>query len=241
VTLTYLGYIDQGRAQMNKALSTAHQHAYTRALVSVYACDGEWLTGSPQMTQPHAEELVALSSEHGFPLLLGLGIIFRGWSLTALEQTQEGLTLLAKGLSIVRATGARIQTPLALISIAEAHAQLGRPIEGLNLLAEAAQIMETGDERCNEAGLHRLRGDLLYANGNSEAAEQAYHQALAVAKRQSAKPWELRAAASLARLWRDQGKRTEARDLLAPVYGWFTEGFDAPVLQEAKALLDQLG
>jgi class 3 adenylate cyclase/tetratricopeptide (TPR) repeat protein len=240
VTLTYLGYIDQGRAQMNEALSVARQHAYTRSLVGVYACEAEWVAGSPRVAQPRAEEMVALSSEHGFQFLLGLGMIFRGWSMTALEQ-QEGLNLLAKGLSIVRTTGAVIQTPLALILIAEAHAQFGRPAEGLNFLEEVAQIMETGDERCNEAGLHRLRGDLLYANGNSEAAEQAYHQALAIAIRQSAKPFELRAATSLARLWHDQGKRTEARDLLAPIYGWFTEGLDTPVLQDAKALLDQLG
>jgi predicted ATPase len=110
----------------------------------------------------------------------------------------------------------------------------------LNFLAEQAQVMETGDERCNEAGLHRLRGDLLYANGNSEAAERAYHQALAIAIQQSAKPFELRAATSLARLWRDQGKHTEGHDLLAPIYNWFTEGFDTPVLQDAKALLDEL-
>ena len=225
---------------MNEALSVARQHAYTRSLVGLYACEAEWVAGSPQVAQPRAEEMVALSSEHGFPLFLGLGVIFRGWSLTALEQTQEGITLLAKGLSIVRATGAGIQTPLALILLAEAHVQLGQPVEGLNFLAEAAQVMETGDERCNEAGLHQLRGDLLYATGNSEAAEQAYHRALAIAKQQSAKPFELRAATSLARLWRDQGKRTEAHDVLAPVYNWFTEGFDAPVLQDAKALLDQL-
>jgi predicted ATPase len=88
--------------------------------------------------------------------------------------------------------------------------------------------------------LHRLRGDLLNATGDRAAAKQNYHQALAVAKRQSAKPFELRAATSLARLWRDQGKRTEDRDLLAPIYNWFTEGFDTPVLKEAKALLDTL-
>jgi predicted ATPase len=167
-------------------------------------------------------------------------MIFRGWSMTALEQAQEGLTLLAKGLSVVRATGAGIQTPLALILLAEAHVQLGQPVEGLNFLEEAAQIMETGDERCNEAGLHWLRGDLLQATGNSEAAEQSYHQALAIAKRQNAKVFELRAATGLARLWRDRGKRAEARDLLAPIYGWFTEGFGTPILKEAKLLLDQL-
>jgi predicted ATPase len=124
--------------------------------------------------------------------------------------------------------------------LAEAYAMLGQPVEGLNCLDEAAQNIETTEERISEAELCRLRGDLLNATGDRAAAERRYHQALAVAERESAKLWELRAATSLARLWRDQGKRTEARDLLAPIYGWFTEGFDAPVLQNAKALLDQL-
>jgi predicted ATPase len=100
--------------------------------------------------------------------------------------------------------------------------------------------MEKTDERFSEAELHRVRGELLTATGDQAAAEQNYKEALAVAKRQSARTFELRAATSLARLWRDQGKRTEARDLLAPIYGWFTEGFDTPVLQDAKNLLDQL-
>jgi predicted ATPase len=107
-------------------------------------------------------------------------------------------------------------------------------------LAEAAQLIETTDERYIEAELHRLRGEVLNAIGDRTAAEQNYHQALAVAKRQDAKTLELRSATSLARLWRDQGKRTEARDLLAPIYGWFTEGFDTPVLRDAKGLLDEL-
>ena len=87
--------------------------------------------------------------------------------------------------------------------------------------------------------MHRLRGDLLNATGDRAAAEQSYHQAMTVAQRQCAKLFELRAATSLAPLWRDQGKRAEARDLVAPVYNWFTEGFDTPVLQDAKALLDE--
>ena len=124
--------------------------------------------------------------------------------------------------------------------LAETHRQLGQPIEGMNCLTEAEQIIEASDERRDEAELHRVRGDLLNATGDQAAAEQSYHQALAVAQRQSAKLFELRATTSLARLWRDQGKRTEARDLLAPVYNWFTEGFDTPVLKEAKALLEQL-
>jgi predicted ATPase len=117
---------------------------------------------------------------------------------------------------------------------------LRRPVQGLNYLAEAAQIIETTEERVLEAALHQVRGELLNATGNQTAAEQSCHQALAVAARQSAKLFELGAATSLALLWHDQGKRAEARDLLAPVYNWFTEGFDTPVLRDAKALLDQL-
>ena len=240
-TLAYLGYIDQARAEMDEALSEAHRldHAYTMAWVLGQVCKAEWLIGSPEV-QRRAEELVALANEHGFPLWLGLGLIFHGWSLAALGQAQEGISLLAKGLSGLRAGGAVQVTPLALCSLADAYAKVGQPDEGLNCLAEAEQIIETTDARRWEAELHRLRGDVLNATGDRAAAEQNYHQALAVAKRESAKPFELRVAISLARLWRDQGKRTEARDLLAPIYNWFTEGLDAPVLKEAKALLDQL-
>jgi predicted ATPase len=141
---------------------------------------------------------------------------------------------------MVRATGNVTGTPGILISLAAVCVSVGRPIEGLNCLAEAAQIIEATEERISEAELHRVRGELFNAMGDQTAAEQSYHQALAVAARQSAKLFELGAATSLARLWRDQGKHTEARDLLAPIYDWFTEGFDTPVLQDAKALLDQL-
>ena len=117
---------------------------------------------------------------------------------------------------------------------------LGQPVEELNCLAEAARIIETTEERVHEAELHRVRGHLLNAIGDPSAAERNYHLALEVARRQSAKPSELRASISLARLWCKQDKRTEARDLLASIYGWFTEGFDTPDLKEAKALLDDL-
>ena len=130
---------------------------------------------------------------------------------------------------------------MLLMWLAEADAMLGQPVEGLNCLAEAAQIIEATEERVNEAELHRLRGDLLNAIGDRSAAERSYRQAIAVAQRQSAKLFELRASTSLARLWRDQGKRAEARDLLTPIYDWFTEGFDAPDLVEAKALLNEIG
>jgi ATP/maltotriose-dependent transcriptional regulator MalT len=110
----------------------------------------------------------------------------------------------------------------------------------MNCLVEAEQIIATTEERQHEAMLHRVRGDLLYTTGDEAAAEQSYHLALAVAARQSAKPLELRAATSLARLWRDHGKRQQAHNLLATVYGWFTEGFDTLILQDAKTVLDEL-
>jgi len=131
--------------------------------------------------------------------------------------------------------------PRALPPMARrSYGLLGQPVEGLNDLAEAARIIETTDERYSEAELYRLRGDLLSATGDLSTAERYYHQAIDVARRQSAKLFELRASISLARLWCKQGKRGEARDLLASIYNWFTEGLDTPVLTEAKALLDEL-
>jgi predicted ATPase len=139
-----------------------------------------------------------------------------------------------------RATGAVATMPLTLMLLVKACLKLGRQVECQDYLTEAGQLIEATAERYAEAELHRLRGDLLNAAGDQAAAKQSYLQALVVAERQSAKLWQLLSAISLARLWRDQGRRAEARDLLAPIYGWFTEGFDTPVLQDAKALLDQL-
>jgi predicted ATPase len=241
-TLTWLGYIDQGRARLNQALKDARQHGHLYTLAFVLSYEGwfESATRSPQEIQRHAEEAVALSTEHDFPLMLAHGIVTRGWALTALGQAHERLALITKGLSMNRATGAVVNTLPMLTSAAEAYAKLGQPVEGLNCLAEAAQIIESTDERIAETDVYRLRGDLLNATGDQAAAEESYHQAVAVARRQSAKLFELRAATSLARLWRHQGKPQQARELLAPIYGWFTEGFDTLDLKEAKALLEQL-
>jgi predicted ATPase len=241
VALVYLGYIDQARWRPNEALSEARRLRHAQTLAVVLGCANwiESITCSPEV-QGHAEELLALSTEQGFSLHLGWATAFRGGSLTALGQAQEGLALMMQGLAAVRAAGSLANTPQLFMRLADAYAMVGRPVEGLKCLAEAGQIIETTDERCNESELHRVRGDSLRAIDDRAAAERSYHQALAVAGRQSAKLFELRAATNLARLWRDQGKRTKARDLLAPVYGWFTEGFDTPVLQDAKALLDEL-
>jgi predicted ATPase len=196
--------------------------------------------GSPRTVQQHAEEVVALSSEHGFPFWLGIGTVLLGWSLAALGDATHGLDLIKKGMSVSSASGSVIVAATDLTNLAECYAALGHAADGLSCLDEAAQIIDTMGQRVYEVDVFRVRGDLLSATGDRAAAEESYHRALAVARSQAAKTLELRAAASLARLWRDQGKRTEARDALAPVYGWFTEGFNMPVLQEAKALLNEL-
>ena len=173
-------------------------------------------------------------------MFLGLGHIMRGWCLGAVGQAAEGIPLLLQGIAIRRAAGSNLLLAFYLTTLAEAYAMAAQPEEGLNWLVEAAKIMETTSDCWAEAEMHRMRGALLLSMHERAAAEKSYGQALEVARRQSAKFWELRAATSLARLWRDQGKERHARELLAPVYSWFTEGFDTLDLKEAKALLDEL-
>jgi predicted ATPase len=133
-----------------------------------------------------------------------------------------------------------MSVPFFLTLLAEAEGKAKERDEGLGHLAEAERLMAETEERWAEAELHRVRGQLLRAGHDPAGAERSFSQAINIAQQQSAKFWELRAAISLARLWREQGKRDAARDLLAPIYGWFTEGFDTPVLNEAKALIDTL-
>jgi predicted ATPase len=179
--------------------------------------------------------------QQNFPMFLGLGNIMRGWCLAAMGQTLEGIPLITQGITLRRRdAGCVLTLPFFLVTLAEVYGMASQPEEGLNRLAEAGQLIETTQERWAEAEMHRLRGTLLLSMHEHAAAEDSYRHALAVAQRQSARFWELRAALDLARLWRDQGKRTEARELLAPIYGWFTEGFKTPVLKDAKVLLHEL-
>jgi class 3 adenylate cyclase/tetratricopeptide (TPR) repeat protein len=240
VTLAHLGHIDQSRLRLEEAFAETRRlrHAQTLAVVLIFANWTGWITRSPEIGQ-YAEELLAISTEHQLPFHFGWATAFHGASLTELGQAHEGLTLITQGLEALRATGTVLNTAIVLMWLAKAYATVGQPSNGLNCLAEAAQIIEMTDERCYEAELHRLRGDLLDATCDPSAAERSYHQALAVAKQQTAKLLELQASLSLARLWCKQNRRGEAHDLLAPIYGWFTEGFDMPDLKEAKALLKE--
>ena len=243
ITLALLGYVDQGRQQVTEALAEAGRlkHPYTFGLVSAFACWLQKSLGSFNETGRLAEQTLAISNEHSFPFWLAVGLTYQGWSLTALQRKSESVGLITEGLSMYRATGAVLTTPMLLLMLAEAAAWAGKANDGLLRLSEAASIIDTTEERFAEADMERIYGDLLSAAGDQPAAEEHYQRAVSVAEGQRAKVLQLHAATCLARLWRDHGKRTEARDLLAPVYGWFTEGFDTPVLKEAKALLDELG
>jgi class 3 adenylate cyclase/tetratricopeptide (TPR) repeat protein len=240
VTLAHLGYIDQSRLRLEEAFTETRRlgHAQTLAIVLIFANWTAWITRSPEIGR-YGEELLAISTEHRLPFHFGWATAFRGASLTVRGQAHEGLTVVTQGLEALRGTGTVMNTPIVLMWLAKAYAMVGQPSQGLSYLAEAAQIIETTDERCSEAELLRLRGDLLNAIRDPSAAEQSYHQALAVAKLQTAKLLELQASLSLARLWCKQNRRGEARDLLAPICGWFTEGFDMLDLREAKALLEE--
>ena len=169
-----------------------------------------------------------------------MGTVWRGWALAGSGHTEEGIALLRAGLAAYRATGAITHVPLYLTLLADAEGNANQRDQGLGHLAEAERLLAENEERCTEAELYRVRGELLRAGHDPAGAERCFRQAIGIAQQQSAKFWELRAAISLARLWREQGKRDAAHDLLAPTYGWFTEGFDTPVLKEAKALLDML-
>jgi predicted ATPase len=163
--------------------------------------------------------------------------------LEAGEAMDRAIAEMQRGLAAKRATGAELKVPYYLGLLAHAHRQADRAAEALPLLAEAVARVERTGERWFEAEVHRLRAEALLAASpdRRSAAEALLRQALIVAEQQGAKLWELRAATSLARLWRDQGKRLDAHNLLAPIYGWFTAGFDTPDLKNAKALLEQLG
>jgi predicted ATPase len=150
------------------------------------------------------------------------------------------MTRIREGLAVCYSMGELCYTSGILGALALAQARAGRLEEGLVTLAEALKLVEQTEERHWEADLHRSKGELLLAQGDEEKAEASLLKAIEVAHRQSAKSWELRAATSLSRLWHDQGRRREALELLSPIYGWFTEGFETRDLKEARALLDAL-
>jgi predicted ATPase len=183
---------------------------------------------------------MALALERGFRNYRVVGRFYQGWTQVRSGRSDNGLALLQEVLVELRAGGDEDWFPHSLSLLAEAHHRAGQTREGLQLLEEALERVEKNDERWFAAEVHRLRGELSLSLSDAGAAERCFLRAARVAREQNAKMWELRATTSLARLWRDRGRRGEASDLLAPVYAWFTEGFATADLEDAKALLEEL-
>jgi predicted ATPase len=187
-------------------------------------------------------EAVALADEKGAALWKAYGMVLRGCVLTLTGKASDAIQTLSPSIIAVRSTGSTVLIPFSLPYLAKAQAELRQFDDARHSIDEAIAAVETTNERWCEADICRMAGEisLMFPQPDAAKAEAYFERALSVARKQQAKSWELRAAMSMARLWRDQGKRDEARELLAPVYGWFTEGFDTLDLKEAKALLDEL-
>jgi predicted ATPase len=244
VTFWLLGYPEQALARLHDALTLAHElsHAFSLAYARCLAAFVSQFLRDVPAVHDYAEAAVALATKQGFPFYVAWGTIMRGWALAMQGQGEEGMAQIRQGIAVWRATGAGLFVPYLYAVLADFYAHLDHPADGLQMLAEAHTLVEQHEERWWEAEIYRLRGVLLLRQPATPQAEaEAWLQrALDVARRQEAKSLELRAVMSLARLWQQQGKRAEAHALLAPIYGWFTEGFDTADLQEARALLEAL-
>jgi class 3 adenylate cyclase/predicted ATPase len=246
-TLFALGYPEQALARSREAMSAAQElsHPYTTAHALHFRCQLSQFFRDRDGVRTQTGELISLCTEQKFPYWLALGTILQGWALanTNAGPMEAALEQMRRGLAAYWATGASHWSPYLLSLQAEAHRNAGEVGAALDGISEALERVRRTGERWYEAELHRRQGEVLLqmpAPDARKAAEACFQRALAVARAQTAKLYELCAATSIARLWRNEGKRAEARDLLAPIYAWFNEGFDTPDLREAKALLGEL-
>ena len=259
-----LGCPDQALERSHEALSLAQElsHPFSLAWALHMAGRIHKYRQERQVAQEQAEATIALSTEQGFAQWVAYGTVVRGWALAEQGQWEEGIVQMRQGLAAWRATGAELAVPEILTTLAEAYGKAAQTEEGLTVVAEALALVDKNKEHCSEAELYRLKGELTLqqerqrAPGNEQQAtvanarclmpdangeaEACFLKAINIAQKQQAKSWELRAATSQARLWQQQGKRDDARQMLAEVYNWFTEGLDTKDLQEAKALLEEL-
>jgi len=242
--LWYLGYPSQALRKMNGALTLARELDRPFSLAQAVHCSAwlHWHRREWQASRDRAEANIAVSTKHGFPLWLACATIVRGAALAQLGQVGDGIVQMRQGLDALRATGAEIVQQVVAVMLADAYWKGGQADQGLAVLAEGLATVNQSEERLYEAELYRLKGELLLTLSpeNHSDAETCFAGAIDIARRQRAKSWELRAATSLSRLWQKQGKKEKARQKLADVYGWFTEGFDTADLKDAKALLDEL-
>jgi predicted ATPase len=240
-----LGYPAQAAQRSQEALTLAQSlaHPHSLAVAHYFTTHLHNRRREAAAVQAQADALLALATAQEFPLHVGYGTCWQGWALAMQGQSEVGLAQLRQGIAAVLATGQELSRSICLVLLAEAVGHACKVEEGLCLLTEALAAFAASGRGDTLAEAYRLQGTLLLCQATPDVAqaEACFQQALAIARRQQAKSWELRAAMSLSRLWQHQGKRAEAYDLLAPVYGWFSEGFDTADLREAKALLEELG
>jgi tetratricopeptide (TPR) repeat protein len=243
-SLWHAGYPDQSRSCIEEGLGfidkqmniTGIEYLLSSAAI-VYQCCGQG-----RLALEHIERALTIATEQGFQFRRAWNLILMGWIVGEQGQIPDGIEIMSHGLDDYRTTGAQVSTPWFLALFSEMHGRAEQVDHGLVLMAQAIAMMSETGQRFYHAELHRLRGGLLLiqSSDNDNEAEVCFHQAIDIAQNQQAKSLELRAATSLARLWQAQGKRQAAYEVLAPVYGWYTEGFDTADLKDAKALLDAL-
>src|SRR5713226_5115374 len=244
LALWALGYPESALADTERALKNACDIGQAATLMYALAVTPITHTycGNYSTANAILDELLTLADEKGTLYWKALGMMNKGWLLNTTRNAADAAEMITAGIGLWRATGATLFTPGHLSNLAKAYAELGQFEEAWRCIGEAMSAAETTKEKWCEAEIHRTAGEITLISPVPDAskAEVYFERAIAIAREQQAKSWELRAAMRMARLWRDQGKRQCAHDLLAPIYGWFTEGFDTLDLKEAKALLDHL-
>ncbi len=241
LVLTALGYYAQARQCCDEALALAQQLQQPFSLVYATWCDLLFFQyREAQATQERAEALIALTSEHNIPFFRAWAVLLYGWSLTMQGQTETGMSSMREGIEEFSCHGAILGRPMMLGIQASVYGHLNQAEAGLAIVETALESVEQNEENFWKAELYRIRGKLCLQAEAADMAEANLLQAIDIARHQSGKAFELKAAISLGRLWREQNRHEAARELLTPIYAWFTEGFDAADLIEAKALLDEL-
>jgi predicted ATPase len=250
LTLWFLGYPDQALRKAGEALTLARglDHTFSLAFALHFSGLLHHYRRECQAARDQTAETLRISTEQSFQAFLGSTAVIHGWALAQTGQAQDGLRRIRQGIVDWRAAGQELEMPHFLGLLAEAHGKANEPEQELEALTEALTIVERTGERFWEAELRRVYGELslrVAASATAESPflvspEESFQKAIEIARRQNAKSLELRAVMSLSRLLQKQGKKDEARQMLAEIYGWFTEGFDTPDLKEAKAVLEEL-
>jgi predicted ATPase len=242
--LCLLGYPDKALETGDKSLSLARElsHPYTLAFAFFSMAKINQFRREVHATLEQAEAMLALSHEHEFPGYIAMGTLLRDLTMTMQGQQEQGVDLMRRVMADEQIDIVNVEKPLFYALLVQTYGAVGQAGEGLNMVAEALDMVEQTGFRNHEAELHRLQGEMLLKQDTPESAraESCFHRALDLSRTQQAKSLELRISMSLSRLWQQQGKRKEARMLLGEIYGWFTEGFDTADLKEAKVLLEEL-